>query len=157
MHIRRVPDQYRENLVKLVEAMEKTGAKLIWATTTPIMSRTGKRFDDIKNFNAMAEGVMKERKIAVNDLYTFVLPSAKEWQAGDKVHFNAVGNENLARRVSESIRKALGIGQGDCAAPGRGPGWAGPLGDACRTLPWRAWAMLPRALRCSAAKSVIPS
>jgi hypothetical protein len=107
MHIRHTPEKYRENLVKLVEAMEKTGAKLVWASTTPIMSRTGKRFDDIKNLNDVALGVMKERKIAVNDLYSFVLPKAKEWQSGDKVHFNGVGNENLARRVSESIRAAL--------------------------------------------------
>src|SRR4051812_25417037 len=92
MRIRHTPEKYRENLVKLIEAMEKTGAKLIWASTTPILSRTGKRFDDIKHFNAKAEGIMKERKIAINDLDTFVLPNAKEWQSGDNVHFNAVGN-----------------------------------------------------------------
>src|SRR5947209_4037280 len=34
MHIRHTPEKYRENLVKLVEVMEKTGAKLICATTT---------------------------------------------------------------------------------------------------------------------------
>lgn len=113
MHIRHTPEKYRENLVKLVEVMEKTGAKLIWASTTPIMSRTGKRFDDIKDFNAVAESVIKERKIAINDLYTFVLPNAKEWQSADKVHFNAVGNESLAKRVSESIQKALGKEEGD--------------------------------------------
>lgn len=108
MHIRHTPERYRENLAKLVESMDKTGAKLIWASTTPIMSRTGKRFDDIKNLNAVAEEVMKERKVAINDLYSFVLPNAKEWQSGDMVHFNATGNEKLAKRVSESIREALG-------------------------------------------------
>src|SRR4051812_36362010 len=82
MHLRHTPEKYRENLVKLVLAMEKTGARLIWASTTPIMSRTGQRFDDIKKFNAVAEGVTKERKIAINDLYTFVLPNAKVWQSG---------------------------------------------------------------------------
>src|SRR5262249_38839904 len=53
MRIRHTPEKYRENLVRLVDAMEKTGAKLIWASTTPIMSRTGNRFDDIKTLNAM--------------------------------------------------------------------------------------------------------
>jgi acyl-CoA thioesterase-1 len=108
MRIRHTPERYRENLVKLVDTMEKTGAKLIWASTTPIMSRTGKRFDDIKKYNAVAEKVMRERMIPVNDLYGYVLPNAKEWQSGDKVHFNAVGNENLAKRVAESIRMAVG-------------------------------------------------
>ena len=50
---------------------------------------------------------MKERKVAVNDLYAFVLPNAKEWQTGDQVHFNALGNQNLAKRVSASLRAAL--------------------------------------------------
>lgn len=119
MHIRHTPEKYRENMLKLVETMERTGAKLICATTTPIMSRTGKRFDDIKNLNAVAESIMKERKIAINDLYTFVLPNAKEWQSGDKVHFNAGGNENLAKRVSESIQKALAKDGGDGEASRR--------------------------------------
>lgn len=108
MRIRHTPEKYRENLAALVETMEKTGAKLIWASTTPIMSRTGKRFDDIKTFNTAAGELMKERRIAVNDLYSLVLPHAKAWQSGDKVHFNALGNENLARQVSDSIRNALG-------------------------------------------------
>ncbi len=110
MHIRHTPEKYRENLTTLVNTMEKTGAKLIWASTTPIMSRTGKRFDDIKNLNTVAETLMKERKIAINDLYNFVLPNAKEWQSGDKVHFNAVGNQHLAKQVSDSIRTAIGQG-----------------------------------------------
>jgi len=108
MHIRHTPEKYRENLTKLVETMQKSGTKLIWANTTPVMSRTGKRFDDIKNLNKVAEEVMKEKGVIVNDLYEFVLPNAKEWQGGDKVHFNAVGNENLAKRVAASIEEALG-------------------------------------------------
>src|SRR6185295_16336347 len=41
LHVRHTPDQYRDNLTKLVMILEGTGAKLIWASTTPIMSRTG--------------------------------------------------------------------------------------------------------------------
>jgi len=108
LHIRHTPKQYRDNLTRLVETMEKTGARLIWASTTPIMSRTGERFDDIKKLNAVAEEIMKERKIAINDLYTHTLPNVKAWQSGDKVHFNAQGNDQLGKRVSEEILKALG-------------------------------------------------
>lgn len=107
MHIRYTPEKYRENLTKLVAKLEATKAKLIWASTTPVMYRKGKRFDDIKTFNTAAAEIMKEHKIAINDLYEFTLPHAKEWQTGDRVHFNATGNENLAKQVSESIRDAL--------------------------------------------------
>ncbi len=108
LHIRHTPKQYRENLTQLVDTMEKTGAKLTWASTTPIMSRKDARFEDIKNLNAVAEDIMKARKIPINDLYTYVLPNVKEWQSGDKVHFNAKGNEQLAKRVSERILETLG-------------------------------------------------
>jgi hypothetical protein len=107
LHIRHTPEQYRANLTKLVEIMEKTGAKLIWASTTPIMSRKGPRFEDIKKLNAVAAEVMKERKIAVNDLYEHVLPHVKEWQSGDRVHFNAQGSDQLGKRVSERILEVL--------------------------------------------------
>jgi hypothetical protein len=107
MHIRHTPQQYREHLTQLVEAMENTGAKLIWANTTPIMSRTGKRFDDITTLNAVAERLMKEKGIAINDLYAFTLPRVAKWQSADKVHFNGLGNEQLGKHVSEAIRKVL--------------------------------------------------
>ena len=107
LHIRHTSEQYRTNLVKLVEALAATGAKLIWASTTPILSRSGKRFDDIKTLNTVAADVMRARRIAINDLYEFTLPHVAEWQSGDKVHFNATGNKELGKRVVENIRAAL--------------------------------------------------
>lgn len=58
-------------------------------------------------FNAVVQEVIKERGIATNDLYQLVLPHAKEWQGADQIHFGPKGNEEMARRVSESILKAL--------------------------------------------------
>lgn len=107
LHIRHTPKQYGENLTKLVEAMEKTGAKLIWASTTPIMSRDGARFDDIKKLNTVAEEIMKERKIAINDLYANALPNVKEWQSADKVHFSAQGSDKLGKMVADRILEVL--------------------------------------------------
>ncbi len=107
LHIRHTPEQYRENLTALVKKMKATGAKLVWASTTPIMSRTGKRFEDIQILNKVALEVMRENDVAVDDLYEFVLPHAAEWQGGDRVHFAPKGNEALGQHVSDSIRKAL--------------------------------------------------
>lgn len=107
LHLRHTPEKYRENLTELVQILEKTGAKLIFATTTPIMYRKGKRFEDIKAFNTVAQEVMRGRGIAINDLYGLVLPHAKEWQTPDQVHFNTVGNQQLGQRVSEKILEVL--------------------------------------------------
>lgn len=108
IRIRHTPEQYRENLNKLLDILEGTGARLIWASSTPIMYRTGRRFEDIPTLNRVAEGVMKARGVAVNDLYAFVLPRVKEWQAPDQCHFNAEGNAQLGKRVADCIRRALG-------------------------------------------------
>jgi len=105
--IRYTPEQYRENLTKLVAILEKTGAKLIWANTTPVMRRKGDRFEAIPTLNRVAAEVMQAHRIPVNDLYGYVLPHAKEWQQADQVHFNAEGNQQLGQQVAQSIRQAL--------------------------------------------------
>lgn len=107
LRIRYSPDQYRTNLTRIVEMLQATGASLVWASTTPIMSRTGKRFEDIKTLNRVAGEIMRSRNIPVNDLYEFVLPNAKDWQNADQVHFNKAGNEKLAGRVSGAILDAM--------------------------------------------------
>jgi acyl-CoA thioesterase-1 len=109
LHIRHTPEQYRKNLEQIIAVLQASGAKLIFANTTPIMKRTGKRFEDIKTLNATAAALMNEKQIPINDLYEFVLPNAKEWQTGDQVHFNAVGNEALGRRVAEAIEQQLSV------------------------------------------------
>jgi len=106
MKVRYSPEKYRENLTKIVEELEKTGAKLIWASTTPVLTRKGKRLDAIPKNNVIAAEVMKAHKIPVNDLYSLVLPHAKEWQSDD-CHFNVTGNVPLSQQVADSIQQAL--------------------------------------------------
>lgn len=107
LHLRHTPEQYRKNLEEIIAVLEATGAKLVFANTTPILRYTGKRAEDLTALNTTAAELMAEKKIPVNDLYGFVLPNAKAWQTGDKVHFNPTGNENLGRRVAHAIEKAL--------------------------------------------------
>ena len=106
--IRHTPEQYKDNLNRILDILESSGASLIWASSTPIMYRKGRRFEDIPKLNSVAENVMKARGVAVNDLYAFVLPHVGEWQAPDQCHFNAAGNEQLGKQVADCIRRALG-------------------------------------------------
>lgn len=107
LHLRHTPEQYRKNLAEIVAVLEATGAKLVFANTTPIMRYQGKRYANLTKLNETAAELMATKKIPVNDLYEFVLPNVKAWQAGDKVHFNATGNQELGRRVSEAVLQAL--------------------------------------------------
>jgi hypothetical protein len=107
LHQRYTPEQYAANLEKIVALLRATGARLIWASSTPIMSRKGDRFNDIARLNAAAAQVMQKEKVEVNDLHSFVLPHVKNWQSPDQVHFNAAGNVKLGERVGAFIRRAL--------------------------------------------------
>ena len=107
IHIRHTPEQYKENLGKLVEILKGTGAKLIWASSTPIMYRTGERFEAIPTLNLVAAKIMTAHGIAIDDLYAFVLPHVKEWQNPDQVHFNAMGNKQLGQQVAVCIQHAI--------------------------------------------------
>ncbi|MFA6566598.1 MAG: SGNH/GDSL hydrolase family protein [Victivallales bacterium] len=107
MHIRYSPEEYGKNLSELLDILQGTGAKLIWSSTTPVMSRTGARFEDIPIRNAVAAKIMEARKIPINDLYLYTLPHVKEWQNPDQVHFNQAGNDRLADRVCENILREL--------------------------------------------------
>jgi lysophospholipase L1-like esterase len=71
------------------------------------MSRTGARFEAIPTLNRVAAEVMRAHRVAVDDLYTFVLPHVREWQDPDQCHFRAIGNQALARQVSACVRRAL--------------------------------------------------
>ena len=106
IHQRTSPEQYRDNLTKLVETLEGTGAKLIWASTTQIASRTGKRHEAISELNKVAAEVMKAHNIPIDDLYSYTLPH-KEWQQADQCHYNALGCRELGKQVAKCIRDAL--------------------------------------------------
>ena len=108
---RQVPvAQYEKNLRQLVEQMKKTGAKLIFATTTPVPEgklspmRTD---EDVKAYNAAARRVMEEQGVAIDDLYAFALPQLARIQRPVNVHFSDDGSRVLAKQVVESITAAL--------------------------------------------------
>jgi len=103
LRIRHPLAEYRQNLNAVVDILKRTGAHLIWASSTPIMFRTGARFEDIIRYNAVAADVMKERGIPIDDLYSDSFLHAQEWQAEDRCHFNELGNLNLGRQVSRAI------------------------------------------------------
>ena len=106
-------EQYEENLVKLVKKFKKTGAKVIWANTTPVLwDKPGKgRTDpDVIRYNKVACKVMKENGVLVNDLYTVIKPRIDELQTkaySSDVHYNEKGNKVLCEAVVKSIQAAL--------------------------------------------------
>jgi beta-glucanase (GH16 family) len=101
-------EKYVANLDALVKRMRKSGAKLIFATTTPVPKGCGGRAaGDARIYNAAALKVMHARLVPVNDLYSFALPQLGKIQRPANVHFLPEGSKALATRVAASIIKAL--------------------------------------------------
>lgn len=101
-------DDYQKNLETLVARMKKTGAKLIFATTTPVPPGADARIKgDEEKYNAIAVGVMKKHGVAIDDLYDFSLPKLAEIQLPANVHFKPEGSKVLAKQVAAEIQKAL--------------------------------------------------
>ncbi len=101
---------YEANLRQLVARLKASGAKLIWATTTPVPEgklNPPRRPADVVSYNAAAARVMREAGITVNDLYAFALPRLSEVQLPANVHFRPQGSVKLARQVATVITEAL--------------------------------------------------
>jgi acyl-CoA thioesterase-1 len=101
-------EEYERNLERLVALLQSSGARLVFATTTPVPpGSAGRREGDAKRYNESALRVMQKHGIAVNDLYGLVYPKLKEYQRPANVHFLPEGSKAMARQVALEILKAL--------------------------------------------------
>lgn len=103
-------DAYEANLRTLVERLRRTGARLIWASTTPVPDARvspPRKSADVLAYNAAARRVMEEFGIPIDDLYAVALPRLGEIQRPANVHFTEAGYGVLAEHVAASIRAAL--------------------------------------------------
>jgi acyl-CoA thioesterase-1 len=109
-HIQIPVDEYEKNLDAISARLMKTGAKLIFATTTPYPDRPGgplRESKDLPPYNSAARRVMKKHRIPINDLHAFVLPRLAELQQPNNVHFTKEGSKALGEEVAKHIRAAL--------------------------------------------------
>lgn len=106
------PQAYEENLRKLVKRLKATGARLVWASTTPVPEGAAGRVPgDEVAYNAIAARIMNEQGVATDDLHAYILPELAKYQQPGNVHFTREGSQFLGEKVAREIRKAL-------AAPG---------------------------------------
>jgi hypothetical protein len=108
-------DDYKANLEKEIAILKKTGAALIWCTTTPVPNsnkgRYARRKGAAKVFNEAAlEVIRRHPEILVNDLHAVVeqSPVFDNWRKGTDVHFYTGAEQQvLGRAVAGAVRRAL--------------------------------------------------
>jgi lysophospholipase L1-like esterase len=100
---------YEQRLEAITTQLKATGARLIWASTTPVAEGGMKDATeaDLVARNAVAAKVMAKHGVAVNDLHAAMLPHLAEYQNPKDVHFREAGYRFLAERVAETLRGVL--------------------------------------------------
>jgi len=104
------PAVYEKQLEQIVDRLEGTGAKLIWASTTPVPPDTAEgpaAALAIDRENHIARHIMHEHGIAIDRLHHFITPHIAEVQNPHDVHFSKAGYRLLAGQVATSIRTLL--------------------------------------------------
>lgn len=104
------PADYEKNLRALVEKLKATGAKLIWATITPIPEpplKPERTFGSEEEYNEIAAKVMKENGIPINDLNAWITPRFEELQKPQDLHYQEEGSKYLAEKVAREIEALL--------------------------------------------------
>jgi len=111
-------ERYKANLRKEIAILKKTGATLIWCSTTPVQNDSGSASYAFrtqgaeKEFNAAALEVIREYpEIRINDLSRVVNESSvfDEWRKASDVHFYREEEQAaLGKAVADAVRQAIG-------------------------------------------------
>ena len=98
---------YEKNLTALCARLQSTGAKLIWAETTPVPAGAKGRLpgDELK-YNEAAARVMRAAGIPANALHARAAEKPELQKKAD-VHFTDAGSRHLAGKVADTIAAAL--------------------------------------------------
>ena len=109
IHDRATPlADYATRLEQLIERMQQTGAKLVWASTTPIPNVADKySAESIVQRNEVAADLMQKHGAAIDDLFTAIQPHLAELQIPNDVHFSGPGNEFLGEQVAMFLKSMI--------------------------------------------------
>ena len=104
---------YERQLQEITKCLKATGARVIFATTTPIPEGAKGRVqgDEIK-YNRAAVAIMQSENVPVDDLHAWISQEIQKGQPGAvqqkaNVHFTNSGSDKLAEQVARSIREQL--------------------------------------------------
>ena len=100
------PDEYLRYIKIIYRELEKHCPNIIFATTTSAKDGSGRQHSEhIRKLNETVMPFIREKNIAVSDLYALTLNRESELLQPDGVHLNADGIEICSNAIVENIRK----------------------------------------------------
>jgi len=111
IHDRAVPlADYEARLNQIIARLERTGAKLVWASSTPLPAQSTYGSNQAMiDRNAVAARVAAQHHIPVDDLYTFITPHLAETQKANDVHYSDKGYQLFSHHVATTVSEQLNI------------------------------------------------
>lgn len=104
---------YVDNMKKILRELKKTGAKIIFATTTPVHDEKvnipgpmppAHSNEDIIRYNKAIIEAFSDEDIIINDLFGAVYNNRAEYISDDMIHPNESGVAVLAKAVADAIK-----------------------------------------------------
>ena len=113
-------EAYVKNLLEIAKRLQATGAKVIFATATPIpdcltslptspgaLDSKARFFVPLPDRNAAAVDALKKAGVAIDDLYAAIYPDREKFWNPKDLHFSPKGSDLLAKAVVASIEAQL--------------------------------------------------
>ncbi len=110
-------EEYLSFLRRIVALCRQCGAKVVFATTVPILE-DGAAGDNtgvqgtinysnawVKTYNAAAVALMEELEVPVNDLYALCMKDDRRYKCEDLLHLTEEGSRCCAAQVAEYVRR----------------------------------------------------
>ena len=106
-------DEYVATMKKILRVLKSTGAKVIFATTTPVSDEKYKlegpmppahRNEDICRYNEAVCKAFEDEEIIINDLHALMYENRESLLKEDMIHPNEDGVKLLGTAVANAIR-----------------------------------------------------
>ena len=101
-------EDYVKDLERILTILQRTGAKIIFATCTPARPETpewDKR--EIESYNRAAVALMQQHNIPINNLFAVVNENEAEYVSDDLIHLNRIGIQKVGQAVVDVLEKFL--------------------------------------------------
>lgn len=101
-------EEYVKEITRIAKILLATGAKVIFATTTPTNpTYEYTKTKNVKVYNEAIVPVLKDMGIEINDLFSAMEEHDVDGICEDLLHLNDLGKEICAKQVYEHIHNAL--------------------------------------------------
>ena len=100
-------DFYVSQILRIADILQAAGKTVLFATTTPVRPENRHNHNDvIGRYNAAAVPLLKEKGVAINDLYAVVAQDIYENVCDDTIHLSPAGIRRCAESTADAIRRA---------------------------------------------------